>query len=52
MSYKARTFVVTVLGVGSLNLVPAPLPAALPLLLGGLGLGGAVRRRSLQAAAV
>lgn len=30
---------------GTLNLVPAPLPAALPLMLSGLGLlGGAVRR--------
>lgn len=32
---------------GNLNLVPTPLPAALPLLLSGIGLlGGAVRRRS------
>ena len=37
---------------GSLNLIPTPLPAALPLLLGGLGLLGATRRRSLRSAAV
>ena len=35
---------------GNLNLVPTPLPAALPLLLSGFGLlGGAVRRRSIRA---
>jgi hypothetical protein len=38
---------------GSLNLVPAPLPAALPLLLSGLGLlGGAASRRRSAGAAV
>jgi hypothetical protein len=37
---------------GSLNLVPAPLPAALPLLLSGLALlGGAARRSARQTAA-
>jgi hypothetical protein len=31
---------------GNLNLVPTPLPAALPLLLSGIGLLGGVIRRS------
>ncbi len=35
---------------GSLNLVPTPLPAALPLLLSGLGIMGAVRRRLVKPA--
>ena len=36
---------------GSLNLVPTPLPAALPLLLSGLGLmGGAAARRKIKPA--
>jgi hypothetical protein len=33
---------------GSLNLVPTPLPAALPLVLSGLGLLGAAVRRSVK----
>jgi hypothetical protein len=33
---------------GTLNLVPAPLPAALPLMLTGLGLLGGAARRSMQ----
>jgi hypothetical protein len=37
--------------VGQLNLAPVPLPAALPLLLSGLGLFGALRQRAVPAAA-